>query len=90
MLGQAAESDEITSMRPCLIIGVFAAHRKTVHLACHLQRKMSLRPGFSSSSTQHRATASKTVFLQADTRSRHPSITDESDLREEILSSSSS
>jgi len=90
MLGQATESDDMTSRRPSLIIVVFAACKKTVHLTCDSRVKTNLQLGFSSSYTQHRATASKMVLFQADIRSWHVSITDESDLREEILSSSCS
>ena len=95
MLGQAAEIDEMTLRRPSLIVGVFAVHKKSnseraVRLACHLRVGANLRPVFSSSYTRHLATASKIVFFQTYIRSRHASITDESDPREEILSSSSS
>jgi hypothetical protein len=69
MLGQAVEIDDMTSRRPSLIAGVFAARRKAVHLACRLRVKVNSRPGFSNSYTQHRATASRTVFFQSDIRS---------------------
>ena len=89
MVGQAAESEEMTSRRPSLIAGVSATHRKYRLPSLPLGEKTNLRPGLSSSYTQHRAAASKMVFFQADIRSRHVLITDESDLREEILSSTS-
>lgn len=90
MLGQADKSDEVTSRRPNLIDGVFAAQEENRGPHMPLLGRVNLRPGFSNSYTQHRATASRMVFFQAEIRSRHVLITDERHLSEEILSSSDS
>jgi hypothetical protein len=86
MLGQADERDDVTCRRPSLIVGVFTVQRENCVYHVHgLSAKTNLHPGFSNSCTQHRATASKMAFLQADIRLRHVIITDDNDLSEETL-----